>query len=683
MRSIKTKMMLFIGVTVAAMLILLTVLNSLTGKELITREVDRALTNEVSQQVQAIDTQIEEVTALLQSVSRIVSAVYSTASLPQFEAILSEVIQDNDTVLGSGIWFKEYSFYPSQKYLGPYVYKDGDYIKTTYDYSNEEYDYFSQEYYQICENNFDIHITDPYYDETSGLIMSTTCMGIRGPQNEYLGCVTVDIEISSIQKIIDSASLGKNGIAFLTTSDGMYLAGVDNSKILKEDHNITKDENKSLAAAAKTVLGNESGKTSFNVNKEAQRLYYSTVPNANWKILLSIPESEINSDIDVLKKRSVICGSFCLVICLIVVFLLINSITKDIKKVNKLALELADGDFTVDKLNIKGRDEMAQMGKALNSMYDANKEMLTGISEQAKTITRSSNSLEHSAIELNEEFNEINTQMSTINESMMTCSAAIEEINAGVEEVNSNVNIMADETSDTVKRAYEIKDNASVIEKQSKESAAKATELSSRFESELSSSIENAKVVENISQLAEVIANIADQINLLSLNASIEAARAGEQGRGFAVVAGEIGKLAGDTTEAVANIQNTIADVQTAFTGMSDSAKDILTFVQDTVTKDYAIFVDVTEKYGSDAEFFADAAKSTSTMAENIRETMNDLACAAQNVADSSQLTAEASSTILNTVHTAGSNSADIKHKSEDQLGIAASLESEVAKFKL
>ncbi len=683
MRSIKTKMMLFIGLTVAVMLILSTVLNSLTGREIITREVDRALTNEVSQHVKAIDAEIEEVTALLQSVSRIVSALYSSASLQQYEAILAEVIRDNDTVLGSGIWFKEYSYRPTQKYLGPYVYKDGDSIKTTYEYSNEDYDYFSQEYYQICLDNYDIHITDPYYDETSGLVMSTTCMGIRGDRGEYLGCVTVDIEISSIQKIIDSASLGQDGIAILTTSAGTYLAGTDADKILNDSVNITTDENKSLAGAAKDVLATASGTTTFQDKNGTQRLYYSTVPNANWKILLSIPESEINKDINVLIKRSVICGCVCLLVCLLVVFILINNITKDIKKVNKLALELAGGDFTVDKLNIKGRDEMAQMGNALNSMYDANKDMLAGISNQATIITDSSNSLENSAVELNREFNEISNQVSTINESMMTCSAAIEEINAGVEEVNSNVNVMADEAGDTVKRAYEIKDNASLIEKQSKESAAKATELSTKFEAELSSSIENAKVVENISQLAEVIANIADQINLLSLNASIEAARAGEQGRGFAVVAGEIGKLAGDTSEAVANIQNTISDVQNAFMGMSDSAKDILTFVQGNVTKDYSSFVDVTEKYGNDAEFFASAAKSTSTMAENIRKTMNDLACAAQNVADSSQLTAEASSNVLSTIRTAGNNSADIKQKSEEQLAIAASLESEVAKFKL
>lgn len=657
MKSIKAKMIILVGFTVAVILLLVTVLNSVGGKRLIGKEVDKTMERTIDKEMNTIEGDLEKVTTMLQSIARMVGTTYKTAPLSDYENILSEIIKDNDIVLGSGIWFKEYAYDPDQKYVGPYMYKDGDEIVVTYDYSNDEYDYFNQEYYLLTVDNFDIHITDPYYDETSDLVMASSSIGIRGENDEYVGCITVDIELSSIERVISEISVGQTGKAFLTTSAGTYLAGVDDKKkVLNDEITIDKDDNKSLAAVAANALKADSGKETYKINGKNYKLYYDKIPSTGWKLFISIAEAEINADVSKSTQQTVIIGIISLIVCNLVVYFLINRVTKDIRNVNNLALSLADGDFTVDKLNVRGNDEMAQMSTALNSMFDANKNMLSGISKQAKNITLASKSLEKSAADLNNEFGEIQNQMSTINESMMTSSAAIEEINAGVEEVNTNVNILADETTNTLKHAHEIQIAAANVEKQSKESAEKATDLANKFEKQLADSIENAAVVENISQLAEVIANIADQIDLLSLNASIEAARAGEQGRGFAVVAGEIGKLAGDTSQAVANIQNTISEVHGAFEVMSGSAKDILSFVQNTVTKDYATFVEVASKYGADAHFFESAATGTADKADNIRRTMNGLAGAAQSVADSSQLTAEASGSILGTVQQAGSN---------------------------
>ena len=96
--------------------------------------------------------------------------------------------------------------------------------------------------------------------------------------------------------------------------------------------------------------------------------------------------------------------------------------------------------------------------------------------------------------------------------------------------------------------------------------------------------------------MANVISEIADQINLLSLNASIEAARAGEAGKGFAVVASEIGSLATSTAEAVGQIQNTISQVQNAFDSLTKDAQNMLGFVVNDVTPDYSNFVEVAKK---------------------------------------------------------------------------------------
>ncbi len=129
---------------------------------------------------------------------------------------------------------------------------------------------------------------------------------------------------------------------------------------------------------------------------------------------------------------------------------------------------------------------------------------------------------------------------------MNLLKASTEELNASAEEVNSSVSLLAEETISSANLSIEIEKRADKIAATSQESYDKAKELTSVHQENIKNSIANSEVVKSISELAEVFSSIADQINLLSLNASIEAARAGEQGKGFAVVADEIGKLAGD-----------------------------------------------------------------------------------------------------------------------------------------
>lgn len=129
-----------------------------------------------------------------------------------------------------------------------------------------------------------------------------------------------------------------------------------------------------------------------------------------------------------------------------------------------------------------------------------------------------------------EEFKEIQKYMSQINEAMLSASAATEEVNASAEEVNSSVVILASETKEALTVSQDIKKRATAVEEASRSSYESATRLSAQFEQRLDDSIENAKVVDSIGEMANAIAGIAEQINLLSLNASIEAARAGADG---------------------------------------------------------------------------------------------------------------------------------------------------------
>jgi len=379
----------------------------------------------------------------------------------------------------------------------------------------------------------------------------------------------------------------------------------------------------------------------------------------------------------------VIISIITLALTVVIVLLQVNNIAKSIKKVCGFSKSLSEGDFTLEPLTVTQNNELGLMGDALNDMYLSNRTVIKNISEHSIHINDSSEKLKTSSSILLDGFKNIQKSMSTINEATLSSSAATEEVNASAEEVAASVGFLNQETMDNKNMSAEIKKRADALGTTTKESQEVAVNLSGQFERQLEVSIENSKVVANIGEMAKVIAGIAEQINLLALNASIEAARAGEQGKGFAVVASEIGNLASETASAVDEIQKTIGEVQIAFKNLSNDAKDLLSFVQDRVQPDYAAFVETANQYGKDAEYFAQSADKISNMADGITHIMHEVTDAIQSIAESSQETSEVSGNILQAVDDVADVVDEVNDMSDNQQKIAGELEEIVSKFKL
>ncbi len=684
--SLRTKMLLCILPVMAAAMIILTYIAAQELKTNLQSANTETMNATVTANTYSVDGKLEIIRTTAVNIAEMVSTSYQFVDMDNYRGTLSKIINNNDSILGAGLWFEPNAKDPAEKYMGPYWYKEGSQIVETWDYSNADYDYFSQEYYTNAKSlgQGKAMITDPYYDPTTGKIMSS-CSAPIYDGSTFVGCVTVDMELTNIEDMVSGITVGSTGRAILLSSDGTYIYTDDNDKV-QNGVKMTEDPDSSTASAGTMIVSNATDTPSMGVmyeNGNTILLTYQNIPEVNWKMVIRMDLDEIEAPVNSAVRKLIIVAVVAILAGAIIILIFVMSISKSINSVKQFASVLASGDFTVDKIANKRGDELGQMSESLNDMFENNKDVITKISDGSVKVSETSTGLASMANELSGQFSSIQSNISGVNDAMMSSGAATEEVNASVEEVNASVHQLAAETEKTSSDAADIKARAKEIEKESRQAHDYAISIAEQREADLIEANEKAKIVDQIGTLADTIAEIADQINLLSLNASIEAARAGDAGKGFAVVASEINKLASSTSEAVEQIRDTIDGVQGAFGTLSSSSGELLGFIKDTVTPDYDKFVNLAKQYGDDAGHFGDSSENIAQMVENIRASMEEVSKAIQNIAESTQDTADLSSRVNDSVMAAADVVSNVNEMTNKQEAVAGTLEEIVGKFKL
>ncbi len=428
-----------------------------------------------------------------------------------------------------------------------------------------EIDVTQTEWFQAGLGRVNMGVTNAYTNENGEQVISAC-----GMLKSYSGDVrvlSVDLSLDKVSVYVNSFIKMEGAEAFLVnTEDNTILASRDTELISRKLSELDDDF---MHSVADKITDNELDVAEINGNLTV----FEEVDGTEWVLVSYIPTKTIYSDLNHLRNIMILFGVISVLVLTVLIERIVHIIIHPVKKLTEVITAMTDGDFTVHS-QTSGNDEIGVMGRSVERFIAVMCGMIASIHDVSGTLHQQA-----------DESRDISGQMFDASRHQ---NQSMKELNRTVEELSVSVNGIAQSATTLATLVEETKNDGEGVNGKMKETVhisqkgKEAMQDVSMAMQNINSSVTKLQVAidkvgkasEEIISITRTISNIAEETNLLSLNASIEAARAGEAGRGFAVVAVEVGKLAQTSADSVRDIDNLILEIKTLIGDVVNQAND-------------------------------------------------------------------------------------------------------------
>ena len=414
-------------------------------------------------------------------------------------------------------------------------------------------------------------------DANFGLSQDDYIMSYQLKSNNKQYCVIVDISAEYYESFFEGIDLGEGSILGLVTENGRELLHEaieegDKSAIVEgEPVFYGRDFYNAILPATMDGEEEEKGKdeeaeeelfgsTEVKYNGKNYIFIYNRLEANRATVCALVPMKVVTGQAEAIKTLTVGLVLAAIVIAGVIGVWIAAGIQGNMKRIAKRFGEVAKGDLTVT-VTAKGRDEFVGLAQSATNMIYNNKKLVAKVNNSTSDLEVSANEVKAASDIISGYSEDITRAIGGINEGMerqsryaVACVEKTDALSQDIKEVSNTV----EKVEVLVSNTENMIESGMTMIQQLGESAQETTAITSQ----VGESVEALKTETSIiNQFVEMITDISEQTNLLSLNASIEAARAGEAGRGFAVVAEEIRKLADSSAKAAGNIQDNVANI--------------------------------------------------------------------------------------------------------------------------